>query len=116
MGIIPIWGFQLVTAIALAFLLRLNKALVIVAANISIPPMIPVILFLSHLMGGLWMGDQAVSISFSDEITREVVRDSLIQYLLGAVTLAIVAGLFFSAVTFVLLKIFRRPLYQSDKV
>ena len=41
MGIIPIWGYQLITAIALAYLLRLNKLIVIVAANISIPPMIP---------------------------------------------------------------------------
>ena len=64
MGIVPIWGFQLVVAIALAFLFRLNKALVVVAANVSIPPMIPLILFLSHLTGALWMGDASVSISF----------------------------------------------------
>ena len=38
MGIIPIWGFQLVTAIFLAVLFKLNKVLVIIAANISIPP------------------------------------------------------------------------------
>ncbi|NJK86793.1 MAG: DUF2062 domain-containing protein [Bacteroidales bacterium] len=36
MGVVPIWGFQLVSAIALAYLLRLNKFLVIVACNISI--------------------------------------------------------------------------------
>ncbi|MES1225118.1 MAG: DUF2062 domain-containing protein, partial [Bacteroidota bacterium] len=41
MGIVPIWGFQLLAAIALAIVLRLNKALVIIAANISVPPMIP---------------------------------------------------------------------------
>ena len=51
MGIIPIWGFQLVAAIFLAILFKLNKPLVIVAANISIPPMIPVIIFLSYKMG-----------------------------------------------------------------
>jgi hypothetical protein len=38
MGIIPIWGFQLVSAIFLSILLKLNKPLVIIAANISIPP------------------------------------------------------------------------------
>ncbi|MFZ6009870.1 MAG: DUF2062 domain-containing protein, partial [Bacteroidota bacterium] len=36
MGIVPIWGFQLAVAIPLSFLFRLNKALVIIAANISI--------------------------------------------------------------------------------
>jgi uncharacterized protein (DUF2062 family) len=58
MGIVPIWGFQLIVAITLSFLLRLNKALVIIAANISIPPMWPLILFLSYEMGKFWMGDK----------------------------------------------------------
>ena len=59
MGIVPIWGYQLVTAIALAYLFRLNKLLVIVAANISLPPMIPLILYLSYLTGSLVLGGRA---------------------------------------------------------
>ena len=71
MGIIPIWGFQLVAAIFLAILFKLNKPIVIVAANISIPPMIPVIIFLSYKMGAFWMGANAMEIDFSRyHITR----------------------------------------------
>jgi uncharacterized protein (DUF2062 family) len=92
MGIIPIWGFQLAVAITLSFLLRLNKAIVIIAANISIPPMIPVILFVSHLTGGFWMGKRAQSIPFSTDITFEMFQASLTQYVLGAITLAVIAG------------------------
>ncbi len=33
MGILPIWGFQLVTAIFLSFLFRLNKAIVIICSQ-----------------------------------------------------------------------------------
>ncbi|HZK65405.1 MAG TPA: DUF2062 domain-containing protein, partial [Puia sp.] len=40
MGIIPIWGFQLIVAIFLALVLKLNKVLVILFANISFPPFI----------------------------------------------------------------------------
>ncbi|HMG91721.1 MAG TPA: DUF2062 domain-containing protein [Chryseolinea sp.] len=108
MGIVPIWGFQLVVAITLSFLLRLNKALVIIAANISIPPMIPLILFLSYQMGALWRGEQVEGISFSKEITFETVASNLVQYVYGAVSLAITAGVIFGGLTYIALKIFKR--------
>lgn len=108
MGIFPVWTMQLVIAIALAFVFRLNKVLVILAANISIPPMIPLILFLSHLTGGIWMRENAQYISFSKEITFETMKTSLIQYVLGAITLACIAGIFFGGITYIGLKIFKR--------
>src|SRR5262245_32830493 len=108
MGIVPIWGFQLMVAIALSFLFRLNKALVVIAANISIPPMIPIILFLSHLTGALWMRDKAQHISFSLDITYAQFGNSLLQYILGATTLAIGAGLIAGLLTYVALRIFRK--------
>lgn len=108
MGIVPLWGFQLAIGFTLCFLLRLNKALFFIAANISIPPMIPLILFLSHYTGSFWMGDKAQYISFSKEITLELVKNNLIQYVLGACTLATVAGVIFGIVTYAGLKIFKR--------
>jgi len=108
MGIIPIWGFQLIAAIGLAFAFRLNKALVIIAANISIPPMIPLILYLSHFTGALWMGDRAQYLSFHDPITLELVGNNSVQYVLGAITFAIIAGIIFVAVTYFGLKIFKQ--------
>ncbi len=107
MGIVPIWGFQLAVAIAGAFLFRLNKPLVILAAHISIPPMIPIILFASHLTGSIWMGINAETISFSKSLTLEGVKENFIQYVAGAVTLATVAGLTFGALTYLLIKVFR---------
>jgi len=108
MGIFPVWTLQLVIAIALAFVFRLNKVLVILAANISVPPMIPLILFLSHMTGGIWMGESAQHISFSKEITLETMKTSLVQYFLGAATLACIAGIIFGGITYLGLKIFRR--------
>lgn len=108
MGIFPAWGFQLIIAIALAFALRLNKMLVILAANISIPPMIPLILFLSHLTGSIWMGDDAQYFLFSEEITFERVKTSFVQYVLGAITLALVAGTIIGFIAYIGLKIFRK--------
>ena len=45
MGIVPAWGYQMLITLFLAHLFRLNKVIAIVAANISIPPMIPFLLY-----------------------------------------------------------------------
>lgn len=108
MGIVPLWGFQLMIAIGLSFLFKLNKALVIIAANISIPPMIPLILFLSHLTGAFWMGADAHIISFTTDLSIDILKASLVQYIVGAVSLATLAGVFFGVLTYALLKAFKR--------
>jgi glycosyltransferase involved in cell wall biosynthesis len=105
MGIVPIWGFQLAVAIFLAILFKLNKPLVIIAANISIPPMIPVIIFLSYKMGALWMGANAMQIDFSNAITLDSIKKNLQQYIFGSITLAVIAALAFGLVTFIFLKL-----------
>lgn len=112
MGIVPLWGFQMLIAIAVAVAYRLNKVLVILAANVSIPPMIPVVLYASHLTGTIWMGDRAEYISFSKGLSLDLVRNSsingFVQYLAGGVTLAILAGLAGGLITYMLLAINRR--------
>lgn len=108
MGIIPIWGFQLVAAIFLAVVLKLNKPLVIVAANISIPPMIPVIIFLSYKTGAFWMGANAMQIDFSSSITLDSIKKNLVQYIYGSITLAIVAAIAFGLLTFIFLKLIEK--------
>jgi uncharacterized protein (DUF2062 family) len=108
MGIIPIWGFQLAAAIFFSIILKLNKALVIVAANISIPPMIPVIIFLSYKLGAFWMGSEASAITFNQDITLRTIYNNLQQYIYGSITLAIVAALVFGLVSYLFLKIFKR--------
>jgi len=108
MGIVPIWGLQMAIAIGVSIIFRLNKALVLLAANISILPLIPFILYLSHVTGAIWMGDEATYINLSNDITLEFMLNSARQYVLGAITLAIMAGLLFGLVTYLLLKIFKK--------
>jgi len=107
MGIVPIWGFQLVSAIFLSILFRLNKPIVIIAANISIPPMIPLINFLSYKLGGLWISN-SVNITLNSNISLATIKQNLEQYIYGSITLAIVAGMLLGFITFILLKIFKR--------
>jgi uncharacterized protein (DUF2062 family) len=107
MGIVPIWGYQLVTAIALAYVLKLNKFIVVVAANISLPPMIPFILYFSYVTGGIILSADNRMI-FSHEINFTWIRDNLLQYVIGAVAFAVIAAIFFGILTFALLKVIRR--------
>ncbi|CAL1520051.1 DUF2062 domain-containing protein [Chitinophaga sp. MM2321] len=108
MGIVPIWGFQLLVAILVSIKLKLNKALVVIAAHISAPPLIPLIIFISFLMGRVWMGQTAKDLIFSNGINAETIKENTLQYIYGSITLAIVAGIVAWLVSYVLLSVFRR--------
>ena len=108
MGIVPIWGFQMIMAVALAIVFRLNKALVLIACNISIPPMIPPIIFGSYKLGAIWMGSHPGHLEFNKNISLESIRNNLKQYLLGGTTLAILAGCIAGLLAFGLLKLFKK--------
>ncbi len=109
MGILPIWGFQMLAAVLLAVLFRLNKLLVIVSANISLPPLIPFIVFLSYKMGGLLLGQAAGdAIHFDSSLTLESIRHGFIQYVYGSIVLAILAAVLTGTSSYVLLTLFTK--------
>ena len=89
-GIIPLWGYQMVIAAVSAHFMKLNKIVALVFSNISTPPMIPFILY-----GSVWMGAlilrEPIAVTFTD-ISLDNVAQSLLQYLVGSVSLAAVLG------------------------
>ncbi len=100
MGIFPIWGYQLIVGISLAHLLKLNKALFILAAHISIPPMIPLIVYGSYKMGEIFVENPNNDLLFSQGLTLESVKENLLQYVSGAVLLSVLAGLLAGILTY----------------
>jgi len=107
MGIAPFWGYQMLLCLAVAHILKLNKAISILAANISLPPVIPFILYGSFVFGGMFM-EVPGTIDFSKEITLETVKAHGYQYLIGSFSLALTASLISGLATFLLLKLFSR--------
>jgi glycosyltransferase involved in cell wall biosynthesis len=90
-GVIPIWGYQLVFAGISAHFMKLNKVVAMVFSNISIPPMIPFLLYGSVVLGAWVLG---VENAFTlDSITLESVAQSLTQYIVGSIALAAILGL-----------------------
>jgi uncharacterized protein (DUF2062 family) len=105
MGIVPIWGYQLAVGFPLAHLFRLNKSIFFVAANISLPPMIPFILYFSYLTGGYVLGDGGAQVTL-DDISLETLN--LKQYLAGAVILAVVSGIAAGLISYFVLSLIRK--------
>ena len=104
-GIVPIWGFQFVLALFFAYLLKLNKVIVGVVANISIPPMIPLILYLSVKTGELVL-DQQVNFDLQKMLSIEALRN-LYVYTVGATVLSIASAIGGFIITYVALKLFK---------
>jgi len=107
MGIAPIWGWQMIVAVSVAHFFKLNKAITLIASNISLPPMIPVLLYMSYRTGGIVTGNSSNFISLSN-ISFTTVKNDLLQYVLGALTFGAAMAIVSGILTFILLLIFRK--------
>ena len=92
MGIFPVWGFQMLIAVAVSIPLKLNKFVVLAFANISIPPLIPFIIYCSYLMGRLLVKNPQ-SLKNWQDLSLESIWLNFSQYLLGAILLAAITGI-----------------------
>lgn len=89
-SVLPVWGWQGLLALATGHFLHLNRVVAFAASNVSIPPLIPPILFGSYAVGG-WLLRRPLLLSLHD-ISRETLAGSLAQYLTGSVVLAAACG------------------------
>lgn len=105
MGIAPVWGFQTAMVITLSVFFRLNKVLAFTFSNISLPPFIPLIIYLSLLVGGLVLPSAGHSGIFDlESISFATIQEHLIQYLVGAMILATIMGLLVGFGSYVLIR------------
>lgn len=106
MGIAPLWGFQTAIVITLSVFLRLNKVLAFTFSNISLPPFIPLIIYLSLLVGG-WVipSGSHHSLFELEQISFATIQTHLFQYLIGSVVLATAMGLLFGFGSYILIKL-----------
>lgn len=103
-GIVPIWGFQFALAIITAIFFKLNKFIVGLTAQISMPPMIPFIL-LASVKTGEYVLNEKVDLDL-DKILSSQTLNNLYVYTVGATVLSIVTGLAGIIITWILLKLF----------
>lgn len=103
-GIVPIWGFQFALAIIAAVYFKLNKVIVGLTAQISVPPMIPFILYTSVKTGEFFL-NQKVDINFSKLLSIQTLSNIYV-YTVGATILSIIAAVLGFIITWLLLIIF----------
>lgn len=86
-GFSPLWGFHTLLTLSLAVLFKLNKVLAFVASNVSLPPFIPFIIAASLFLGAPFVeGDSNI---LSRELDFELIKNNLVQYVIGSFILAI---------------------------
>jgi len=92
-GLSPVWGFQTFLTISLAVFFKLNKVLAFVSSNISFPPFIPFIIAASLFIGAPFVDGETNF--FSHELNFELVKNHLVQYIIGSFILATSASAIF---------------------
>lgn len=117
MGIAPIWGFQMLVAAFLAHFFRLNKILVLAASNISLPPLIPFIIYFSYHTGGLILKSKQEITGETLIYLRQQIADgefyatfqefgySIFQYVVGALIFGLVMGVAVGLVSYLILRL-----------
>lgn len=106
MGITPVWGYQMLLTLLLAHLLKVNKVIALVAANISLPPIIPFLLYGSYLTGCKVLS-RPTDLHLGD-ISFENIRSVLEPYLVGSVIFAMACSLVAGTLSICLLSACRR--------
>jgi glycosyltransferase involved in cell wall biosynthesis len=100
-GFSPFWGFHTLLTISLAVLFKLNKVLAFVASNVSLPPFIPFIIVASLFLGSPFVHGE--SNFLSQEINFDLVKNNLLQYLIGSAILSVTMSVICGIATFLFL-------------
>ena len=106
-GIVPIWGVQMAVAATVAHFLRLNKAITLVASNISIPPVAPLIIGVAFILGH-WMFTGEVLKLAPPPMHGAKALEYIEQWLVGSVVLAIVVGALGTITTYAVARLVKR--------
>lgn len=90
-GLSPFWGLHTLLVFGLAFLLKLNKLIAFAFSNISLPPFIPLVLFMSVQIG-VWITGEENFFSLENIMDNLVALKGLKTYLIGSFVLATVVS------------------------
>lgn len=104
-GIAPFWGFQTVLVLFLAYFFRLNKVISFAFSNVSFPPFIPLIIFGSLKIGGIFM-ENPQNVFPNSYTDFDEIKQHLVQYLIGSFILASIMAVIFGFLGYILMTAF----------
>ena len=106
-GIAPIWGYQMIVVAALAHFLRLNKAIALVASNISIPPVMPFILYGALLLGHWMFTGHLFELSLN-QINKTKALQYLWEWVVGSLALGAIVAVVGALLTYAVARLARK--------
>lgn len=104
-GISPFWGFQTVMVLFLAVVLKLNKVISFTFSNISLPPIIPFIIYGSLKIGGNFIHSDS-PLFLDKSITFTDIKNNIGQYIVGSLLLATIMAISFGVLAYILMAVF----------
>lgn len=107
-GVLPIWGWQMMAAFGIAHVFKLNRFIAVMASNISLPPMLPLIIFFSYIAGGWILGTDTSEIQYTSGFGLSWIKNNLYQYLVGSVVFGIFVSSALGSLSYILLRFFRK--------
>lgn len=106
-GLSPLWGFQTVIVLFLAYIFRLNKLIAFAFSNISLPPLIPFIIYASLKIGGFILGKPNPEPFEWNRFNayQNLISQSLSEYFIGSLLLSFVCAIFFGITSYLFLRL-----------
>lgn len=92
-GLSPFWGLHTLLVLGLAFSFKLNKPIAFAFSNISLPPFIPFVLYLS-VQTGVWITGEENFFSHENIMENLIALQGLKTYLIGSFVLATIVSVF----------------------
>jgi len=106
-GLSPLWGIHTLLVLTLAVFFKLNKAIAFAFSNVSLPPFIPFILWISLHIGALLLGEEK-SFFFEDFNGDFELLKSLKTYIVGSFVFAFGASILSGGIGYITLKLFQK--------
>ena len=103
-GLSPFWGFHSFLAITLSVYFKLNKLLTFMSSQVTFPPLIPLIIFLSMMVGAPFVTS---TVNLQDQtFDLEFIKNNLTQYIVGSFILAASCSIIFGFLSYFILQKF----------
>lgn len=103
-GLSPFWGFHSFLAITLSVYFKLNKLLTFMSSQVTFPPLIPLIIFVSMIVGGPFVSNTTSLDNQSFDF--EFIKNNLTQYIIGSLILSISCSIIFGFISYFILEKF----------
>lgn len=103
-GISPFWGFHTLIVFTLAVFLKLNKVIAFTFSNVSMPPLIPFVLY-GSLQIGMFITGSELSFSMENLTQPSEMMKHLKTYVIGSFMLATITAALFGTISYLMLTI-----------